>query len=74
MRASQLLEPRDLLGGSAFPPADSPFIDNCLVFFRSSDSGNATRPAELSVRAFEVGARGWAACCVRRGRGIVIPG
>lgn len=33
--------------------------------------GSATRLAELSVRAFEVGAQDWGACCVREG--VVIP-
>lgn len=33
--------------------------------------GSATRLAELSVRAFEVGAQDWGACCVRWG--IAIP-
>lgn len=33
MTASQLLEPRGLLGGAAFSPANSPFIDPASCFF-----------------------------------------
>lgn len=50
----------------------SPSTEAASCFFRSSGLGSATKLAELSVRASEVGARCWVACCVRLG--VVIPG
>lgn len=51
------------------PPAL--FIYYCIVLFcilQVREGGCAPRLAELSVRAFEVGAQGWGACCVRSRR------
>lgn len=50
--------------GQILLPSVSPRVF-VFVCFCSSDSGSAMRLAELSVRAFEVGAQGWGACCVQ---------
>lgn len=74
VRACQLLEPPGLLGRILLPlMLPCVFFIVCLfcfVFCRSG-LGSAKRLAELSVRAFEVGAQDWGACCVREG--VVIP-
>lgn len=72
MRASQLLEPPGLLGRILLPlMLPCVFSIFFLFCFCRSGLGSATRLAELSVRALEVGAQDWGACSIRGG--VVIP-